>query len=109
MQFNLIGKISDDQPLPKKIIRVMKLTAFFLTIICLHAGARGFSQNINLSGKDLSLEDAFSSIERQTGFFFFYKYNELKQAKPVSVDIKNGTLEQALDQCLKGQPFTWHI
>lgn len=108
MKFNLCGKVRNEQGLPHKMFLIMKLTAILL-VICLHVGAKGFSQSINITGKNVPLENIFSAIEKQSGYFFFYKYNDLKLARPVNVDIKNSTIEQALTQSLSGQPFTFSI
>jgi TonB-linked SusC/RagA family outer membrane protein len=108
MKFNLCGKAFIQWILPQKMFLIMKLTLILLTI-CLHVGAKSFSQNINLSGKNIPLEDVFSAIEKQSGYFFFYKYNDLKQARPINIHIKNSTIEQALTKSLSGQPFTYSI
>ncbi|WP_374165051.1 TonB-dependent receptor [Arcticibacter sp. MXS-1] len=87
----------------------MKLTAILLTITCLQLSAKSFSQNINLSGKNLKLESVLSAIEKQSGYFFFYRYNELKAARAVTIDVKNATLAQALNQVFQGQPLRYAI
>ncbi|TQM52004.1 TonB-linked SusC/RagA family outer membrane protein [Arcticibacter tournemirensis] len=95
--------------LPYKLFLVMKLTAILLTITCLQLSANSFSQSISLSGKNLPLEKVLTAIEKQSGYFFFYKYNELKSAKPVTVDLDNVSVAQALEQSFKGQPFKYVI
>lgn len=108
MKFNLCGKVHNERGLPHHMFLIMKLTALLL-IICLHVGAKGFSQSINISGKKIPLEDVFSAIEKQSGYFFFYKYNDVKKARPVDVKLRNSTIEQALTQSLNGQPFTFSV
>lgn len=87
----------------------MKLTAILLTIFCLQVSARSFSQNITISAQNIPLEQALTAIEKQSGYFLFYKYNELKDAKPVNLRLKQASLQDALEQSLKGQPFNYTI
>ncbi|MDB5156743.1 MAG: SusC/RagA family TonB-linked outer membrane protein, partial [Mucilaginibacter sp.] len=92
-----------------KVLIIMKLTVFVIIISCLQLSAKVYSQKISLSGKNISLEKALSSIEQQSGYFFLYKYNEIQKARPVSVDLENKSVTDALNECLKGQRFTYSI
>lgn len=110
MQFNSYGKMPLIRLfLPSKTFLVMKLTAILLTVTCLQLSAKSFSQSISLSGRNLPLEKVLTTIGKQSGYFFFYKYNELKDAKPVTVQLENVSVQQALEQSLKGQPFRYII
>lgn len=95
--------------LPKQTVLSMKLTAILLFIGCLQLSAKSFSQNINLSAKNMSLEKALSIIGNQSGHFFFYRYNDLRKAKSVTLDLKNTPLKQALEEAFRNQPFTYTI
>jgi TonB-linked SusC/RagA family outer membrane protein len=110
MQLNVLRKDRKKlRLLPSKVFIIMKLTVFIITISCLQLSAKVYSQKINLSAENIPLEKALKVIEQQSGYFFLYKYNEIKLAKPVSVHIENRSVTDALDQCLKGQPFTYAI
>jgi TonB-linked SusC/RagA family outer membrane protein len=87
----------------------MKLSAVFLLAACLQVHARGFSQKLSLSRQNVSLEQVFKEIRKQTGYLFFYDLEWLQKAKPVSVDVKNATLKEVLDHCLADQPLTYSI
>ncbi|HMK25591.1 MAG TPA: SusC/RagA family TonB-linked outer membrane protein [Chitinophagaceae bacterium] len=87
----------------------MKLTAVILLLACLTASAKGFGQTISLSEKNAYLSEVFKKIERQTNYTFAYTGSQLSQAKRVTVEINNGTLEQVLALCFKDQPFTYTI
>lgn len=76
---------------------------------CLQVSAKGFSQTITLTGKDLSLEKVFKEVKRQSGYLFVYRDEWLKQAKNVDISISGGTVAQVLDYCFKGQPLTYSI
>jgi hypothetical protein len=109
MQFNLQGKIQCSGFLSPLIRRVMKLTCILLFAAFLQVSANSYSQSVNISVKNASLEKVFSLIEHQTGYFFFYKFTDLKTAKPVSVSIDNGSVSQALSLSLKDQPYTFSV
>ncbi|WP_299497935.1 SusC/RagA family TonB-linked outer membrane protein [Mucilaginibacter sp.] len=87
----------------------MKLTVLIITVSCMQLSAKVYSQKITLSGENITLEKALKTIEQQSGYFFLYKYNEIQKAKPVSVHFENKSVTDALNQCLKGQPFTYTI
>src|SRR5688500_516880 len=92
-----------------KTLRIMKITAIILLAGCLQVSARTFSQNVNLSLKDAPLEQVFSELRKQTGFAFFYDLKEIKNAKPITINVKDKSLKEALNLCLKDQPVTYTI
>lgn len=91
----------------RQIFRVMKLAALLL-IAAFHLSAKGVSQ-ITLSEKNVSLEQVFSAIEKQSGYVFFYDYAWLEEARTVSIKVKNASLIEVLNECFKGQPLTYSI
>lgn len=96
------------KPLPLQLRRVMKLTALLLTVICIHVSARSYEQNVSFSGKNVPLEAIFASIEKQTGFSFFFNYDLLKDAKPVTVNVKDVSLEILLNTVLWDQGLDYY-
>ncbi|HEY4289646.1 MAG TPA: TonB-dependent receptor [Puia sp.] len=87
----------------------MKLTFIFLTIVLLHAHATGLSQTVTLSGKNMPLTKVFSEIKKQTGYFFFFNNKLLKDAKPVTLNVKDRDLKEVLEICLRDQPLDYVI
>lgn len=87
----------------------MKLSVFIMFLACLTASAGGYSQNVSISEKNVSLEKVFTIIEGQTGYVFFYDYSVLKKSKTVSLRVNNISLEEALALCFKEQPLTYSI
>ncbi|MEN0053301.1 MAG: TonB-dependent receptor [Mucilaginibacter sp.] len=86
----------------------MKLVIIMLTVFCVQASARSYAQQISLSENNASLAKVFSSIEKQSGYDFFYKGSLLQNIK-VSVHLNNATLQQALSTILKDQPLSYTI
>jgi TonB-linked SusC/RagA family outer membrane protein len=87
----------------------MKLTTLLLTVLLVQVSARTLSQKVTYAGRNVSLETVFSAIEKQTGYVFFYNSRDMVKAGPVSVTLKDVTLQTALEQSLKNQPLRYVI
>jgi hypothetical protein len=87
----------------------MKLAGFLVLIAFLQIPLSGESQNLSFSGKEIPLKDVFRIIKCQTGVLFFYDEALLKDAKPVTINWKNITLEKALNEIFNDQPFAWML
>ena len=87
----------------------MKFIVIFLFAACLQASATGYSQTITLSQNNVSLTKVFREIERQSGYNFFYKDKLLREAGNVSIHVSNASVEEVLDQCLKGHALSYTI
>ena len=92
-----------------KTLLIMRLTTIFLLATALQISAKGLSQKISITGKKLPLEKVFASIEEQSGYSFIYKYNDLLQARPVDLHLKNADIRKVMDACLKEQHLTYTI
>jgi TonB-linked SusC/RagA family outer membrane protein len=87
----------------------VKLTALICMVACLQVSAKGIAQTVTLSLQNAALTEAFTQIKKQTGFNFIYDRDDIKSAKPISVSLKNASVQLALDECLKGQPYQYTI
>ncbi|MCW3467332.1 TonB-dependent receptor [Chitinophaga nivalis] len=85
----------------------MKLTAFLLLLGCLHISAKGWTQQITLSEKNVPLKKVLKEVARQAGVSVIYDEALLAATRPVTIRLKNATVKEALDECLKGQPITY--
>lgn len=94
----------------KKMLRTMKLTLAFLIVTMMQVSASGFAQNkITLSEKNASLEKVLKSVRKQSGYNVFFILKEIKNAKPVSINVNQATLEETLNEIFKNQPLTYAI
>ena len=108
MQINLCAQVTKKKPwLAPQILKVMKLTVILMTIACLQVSARAFSQ-ITLAGKNMELSTVFSTIQKQSGYTFFYK-DKIVENTTVSIDLHNASLDEAMKQTLEGLPLTYNI
>lgn len=84
-------------PLLAKTILIMKLTVVLLIAACLQVYANGNAQTVTLNENNVSFGQIFQSIQKQTGFNFFYKDELLQKAGKVSVNVKDVSIQDALD------------
>src|SRR3954469_12546853 len=91
----------------KKVI-AMKLTIILLFFYS-QSIAISFAQRVTLSEKDIPLSTLFAKIKSQTNYTFVYTDALLKKTKPVTIDVKNVTIENALANCLANQSLTFNI
>jgi TonB-linked SusC/RagA family outer membrane protein len=90
-----------------KIFLTMKLSALLLTIACVQVSASAISQKISLSVEKAPMEQVIKMIKKRSGYQFIYNDELLKRARPVTMNITSGTLEQVLDECFSNQPLTY--
>jgi len=83
-------------------------TTLLLTIL-LNVHAAGRAQDITLSGKDLTLKQVFTAIEKQTGYVLLSKKNIFDQAKRVSFSVSKMPLRDFLNLVLKDQPLEYTV
>lgn len=96
-------------PISLQLLRVMKLTVVFLTVVSLSISARSFSQTVTYSGKNVSIEKVFSIFQQQTGYSFFYNEDDLNKIQPVSVSFEHVNLKTALNKMLESRGLGYTI
>lgn len=94
----------------KKILRIMKITAFIVFILCMQVSAKSFGQTekVNLS-MNSTFKEVIERLEEISGYRFILKYNESILDKRVDVKYSNESIERVLDDLLKDTGFTYSI
>jgi TonB-linked SusC/RagA family outer membrane protein len=92
----------------QKLLLVMKLTIPILFLSLLSLSAKTFSQ-VNLREKNTPLEQVLKKVRNQTGYAFIYESNLLKKDNPVSVNLKDASIEDALIAIFKDQSLTYKM
>ena len=64
-------------------------------------------KTITFSGKEIQFKSILRTIKCQTNVGFFYEASLLKDAKPVSVDWVNISLEKALNEIFESLQLSW--
>lgn len=96
-------------PLPPKILRIMRMTTFFLFALMLHVSAKTSSQTVTLQGRNIPLKKVFDHIYKQTGFVVFGSEGLFEHSVPVTVDAQNAPLADFLTEVFRSQPLTFSI
>ena len=93
-----------------KMLVIMKLTAIFIFLFTMQVAAEeGYSQNVSFDVKNSSLKKVFKEIKKQTGFYFLYSVESLSNEGNVTLEVRNATLEEALNKCLENSTLNFSI
>lgn len=92
-----------------KILMTMKLTVLLMTIFALSVQATVHGQRVDLKVNKIRLDKVFDEIYTQSGYAFLFNTKQLRAAKPVTVELKDMPVEQAIKAILADQPFDYTI
>lgn len=90
-----------------KLFLLMKVGILLMTLACMHVSASAISQKISLSVENVPMEQVIKMIKKRSGYQFIYNNELLKRARPVTINVSGGTLEQVLEKCFSNQPLTY--
>jgi TonB-linked SusC/RagA family outer membrane protein len=92
-----------------KFLLPMKITFILLVAAILQVSAHAYAQQITIAEKNAPLERVLREIRVQSGYDFLFDSKILENAKPVNLQVKNATINEALKKCLAGQALTFNI
>lgn len=94
-----------------KILRIMKLCTCLLlcTVMSISASVRAQHARVNLDLKDATLEEVIWTLEKKSEITFFYNVADVAKIKGLDVSFKNASLEDVLDEVLKGTGLYYQI
>ncbi|MBS1663039.1 MAG: SusC/RagA family TonB-linked outer membrane protein [Bacteroidetes bacterium] len=92
-----------------KTLLVMKLSAILILVTSLHVAARSSAQKVTYSGNAVELPKILSVIREQTGYVFFYDKKDLQGLGPISVAIRDASLEAAFKIIFYDLPLDFQI
>jgi hypothetical protein len=87
----------------------MKLIIVLMTTVFLQISTAAEAQKITLSEKNASLIKIFKEIRMQAGYDFFADLDLLQKAKPITINIKDASIEEVLKICLDNQNLDFTI
>jgi TonB-dependent starch-binding outer membrane protein SusC len=85
------------------------LSALLISAVSLQVLAKENGTGITLSKKNAALSEIFLSVYQQSGFFFLYKDEILRDARKVTIEVKDASIQDVLRICFSEQPFTYAI
>jgi len=88
----------------------MRLT-IVITILTMFqlSAATSFGQRITYVQKDVSLVELFKEIKKQTGYNIFWNESKLDLNKTINANFKDASLNEVLENSLKGMPISYSI
>lgn len=92
-----------------RLLVMFKISLLLLMLSVSHVGAKVHAQKASIKAENTTLKKVFNELRKQTGYHFLYLEEDLKKARPVSLDLTNTSLETILDYCFKGQPLVYEI
>lgn len=94
----------DYRILSRKNLLFMKFVIIILVVTCLSARANVFSQRmiVNIDLQDVSLNQLFKELSKQTRCDFLYNHTLLKTKGSLNIKASNKPLEQLLGEILPG-------
>lgn len=92
-----------------KKLKAIPLSLFILLVSFTNARAENLNQYVTLNETNSSLEKVIYEIRSQTGYDFIYNARLLKEAKPVTIIVKNEFFKKVLEDALRDQPLSYTI
>ncbi len=94
-----------------EILRIMKLTFLFISFSYIGVSASTFLQHgkYTLCMKDAKLEAVLHELQEHIGENLFYSLKDISNNISVSVDIRDASLEELLDACLKNSGLGYKL
>lgn len=98
-------------PLFRKTKRIMKITTLFSLGVacCISASTYAQSYKVSINKQNSSIIEILREIEKSSEFTFFFNDNRVNVNKIASVNAKNATLEEVLDQVLNNTGYKYQI
>jgi TonB-dependent SusC/RagA subfamily outer membrane receptor len=109
MQLTSIARSGSCKSGLTQIIRVMKLTAFLLFLLCFQVAGRSNGQTVTLKVKNAPLKEVFRSIQKQTGLNILVNEAVLSRAGSVTLDVNKMPVLEVLKLCLKNENLAYRI
>lgn len=91
----------------RKLLHIgIRSSLFFMLLAC---GTAIKAQRISLTLQKAPLKTAISEIRKVTKYDFAYNDDLLKKVGPITVDLRNATLEETLSSLFANQPIEFQI
>ncbi|WP_219921502.1 SusC/RagA family TonB-linked outer membrane protein [Rufibacter sp. XAAS-G3-1] len=96
--------------LPGRIVLAMKLTSFFLLVLCLQVSAGSFAQQkISLKLSNVSIKKLLKEVEHQSDYRFVYSHNTVPADKKLSINVQEAYLDEIMRTVLAKTALTYEL
>ena len=93
----------------KLLIVKLLCLCLFLQNTALSASVYSQELKLTLKGNDISLTNIFSQIRESSDYTFVYNLDDIQNVRVKSLDVKDASIREVLDKCLKGTGFSYEI
>ena len=87
----------------------MFLLFLFFAFLSLNATAQNDRKPITIQNKNISLQEAFTEIEQQTGYSIAYELSAVDVKRKISLSLESQSIDKALAQILKDTRYSYKI
>ena len=98
-----------DPVIKGRVLMRINLIVFLFFLGIVNVCASGFAQSVTLSFRNKPLIEVLNEIKRQSGYELIYNSKHFSGNEKITVSIENEILQTALEKCLEGLPFTFHL
>lgn len=85
------------------------LLFLFFAFLSLNATAQNDRKPITIQNKNISLKEAFTEIELQTGYSIAYELSAVDVKRKISLSLESQSIDKALAQILKDTRYSYKI
>ena len=98
-------------PVPKKLLLIMKLTAFLIILFTVQVTATVYSQNkkLSLNMQGNTIKEVLQQIEAQSEYRFIYENEKVNLDSKVSIRVKDEVVENILKQLFERDGVSYSI
>lgn len=93
----------------KGVIMRINLTIAILTLCCVQLSAEVFGQRVTLNVRNKPFLEAIRSIEKQSGYTFFFKMRDIDGLGPVTVSVTDKPITEVLQKLLDSKAYSFQI
>lgn len=92
-----------------KFLFMLKLIILTSILSMSQVSARVLAQHVSINVKNKTLKEIFSQVSKNSGYHFLYLEEDIRHKKPVSLDLKNVSVDKLLEKTLSGQSLAYII
>lgn len=89
--------------------RRIRLSSTFVLMLCALHPSLGLGQHINLNRQNISINDALMEFKKQSNVSILYNDASIGQFKVKAINLKNASIQQAMDNLLQNTAFEYKL
>ncbi|RZK41095.1 MAG: SusC/RagA family TonB-linked outer membrane protein [Pedobacter sp.] len=92
-----------------KLLRTMKITIILLITVIVQVSASSSAQTISIKANNTPLKEFVVQLQKVTGYNFISNSELLKNSKPITIAVKNASVESVFEQCFTDNGLAYVI